>query len=77
MGGATAKIGDPSGRTTERDVLRDSLIDQNLIGIKRNIETIFQNHEELFWDKSIGHLKPPMYDKSNYYTKCYLMILSI
>ncbi|KAL3274701.1 hypothetical protein HHI36_016078 [Cryptolaemus montrouzieri] len=49
VGGATAKIGDPSGRTTERDVLSSKLIDDNIKGIYDNIKTIFENHEKYIW----------------------------
>jgi len=49
VGGATAKIGDPSGKSSERDPLSDDFIDANVAGLKRDLETIFQNHQELFW----------------------------
>lgn len=57
MGGATAKIGDPSGRKTERQEMLNSLIDDNVKGIKKNIETIFENHAKYFW-KGESPLKP-------------------
>lgn len=60
LGGATAKIGDPSGRTTERDKLQESIVDENLQYIRKDIYRIFQNHEQYLWDKIRGHLKPPM-----------------
>jgi len=49
VGGATAKIGDPSGKTVERDPLSDKAIEANVEGIKANLQTIFDNHLEHFW----------------------------
>lgn len=49
VGGATAKIGDPSGRLTEREELKNSSIDENIKGIYKNIETIFENHQKYIW----------------------------
>ncbi|XP_019760313.1 tyrosine--tRNA ligase, mitochondrial isoform X2 [Dendroctonus ponderosae] len=57
VGGATAKIGDPSGRKTERDALHTNTIDDNIAGLYKNIETIFNNHEKFLW-KSQEPLKP-------------------
>lgn len=57
MGGATAKIGDPSGRKTERDALQTNTIDDNIAGLYKNIETIFNNHEKFLW-KSQEPLQP-------------------
>ncbi|XP_066137626.1 tyrosine--tRNA ligase, mitochondrial [Euwallacea fornicatus] len=57
VGGATAKIGDPSGRKTERDEMHKNSIENNIKGIYRNIQTIFENHEKYLWkDQSL--LKP-------------------
>ncbi|XP_055346650.1 tyrosine--tRNA ligase, mitochondrial-like [Paramacrobiotus metropolitanus] len=49
IGGATAKIGDPSGKTAEREGLSPDVVQQNIIGIGRSIETIFANHEAFLW----------------------------
>ncbi|GJQ81769.1 hypothetical protein Trydic_g315 [Trypoxylus dichotomus] len=49
LGGATGSIGDPSGRSTERDELQSIFIEENVKGIKRNIEMIFENHQKYFW----------------------------
>lgn len=57
LGGATAKIGDPSGRKTEREELNKNFIDNNIKGIKKNIKTIFENHEKYLW-KDQDKLKP-------------------
>lgn len=57
VGGATAKIGDPSGRNTEREELSHIYIDENVEGISRNIKNIFENHKKYFWS-SKSLLKP-------------------
>jgi tyrosyl-tRNA synthetase len=49
IGGATAKIGDPSGKNTEREKLASVFIDENIKGIKSNIDKIFHNHEKYIW----------------------------
>src|SRR6056297_367991 len=36
-GGATGRIGDPSGRDTERELLDDTVIDRNLAAIRRQL----------------------------------------
>ncbi|KAI4457101.1 tyrosyl-trna synthetase [Holotrichia oblita] len=72
LGGATGNIGDPSGRTTERDELQSAFIDENVKGIKRNIEIIFENHRKYFWKDNEGNLpnvrvvnNAEWYDKMN------------
>uniref|UniRef100_A0A1A7WN42 Tyrosine--tRNA ligase n=1 Tax=Iconisemion striatum TaxID=60296 RepID=A0A1A7WN42_9TELE len=45
LGGATAQIGDPSGKTTERERLSAELADENTHGIRESIQRIFTNHE--------------------------------
>ncbi|KAJ8923189.1 hypothetical protein NQ315_001743 [Exocentrus adspersus] len=50
IGGATAKIGDPSGKSKERDVLSTAFVDSNIHGIHRNIQTVFSNHEKYLWN---------------------------
>lgn len=40
VGGATGMIGDPSGKSTERQFLDAPTIERNLQGIRRNLETI-------------------------------------
>ena len=49
IGSATALIGDPSGRRTERNSLDNKEIISNTDKIQRTIAQIFKNHEELFW----------------------------
>lgn len=50
VGGSTAKIGDPSGKNSDREALSKQHVDENILGIKTNIATIFANHEKLFWN---------------------------
>ncbi|KAK4526135.1 hypothetical protein GAYE_SCF20G4049 [Galdieria yellowstonensis] len=46
LGGATGKIGDPSGKSTERPLLDDETIARNLQGIRRNFQQIlFFSHD--------------------------------
>ncbi|KAK9883730.1 hypothetical protein WA026_001918 [Henosepilachna vigintioctopunctata] len=52
VGGATGKIGDPSGKATERDPLSIKSLDANVKGISKNIETIFENHKRYIWKKN-------------------------
>lgn len=40
MGGATGMIGDPSGKSSERQLLDDETIQHNLKGIKKNLERV-------------------------------------
>mmetsp|Transcript_2699 Transcript_2699/g.8177 ORF Transcript_2699/g.8177 Transcript_2699/m.8177 type:complete len:473 (-) Transcript_2699:1901-3319(-) len=42
VGGATGKVGDPSGKSSERPLLSDELIQENLAGITKNIRQILK-----------------------------------
>ena len=42
IGGFTAKIGDPSGKSSERPSLTEDVIDANTKGIERNLKRIFK-----------------------------------
>ena len=42
VGGATAMIGDPSGKSQERNLLDQEQIEKNKIGIKENLKSILQ-----------------------------------
>lgn len=42
VGGATGMIGDPSGKSSERQLLTPTVIEQNLRGIRKNLETILR-----------------------------------
>ena len=49
VGGATARIGDPSGKTHDRDKLASETVDANTVGIMENIDRIFTNHQKYLW----------------------------
>lgn len=58
IGGTTGRIGDPSGRSTERTEIKVDAIQHNLTCIERQIKTIFANHAKYFWDeKCSGNLQ--------------------
>src|SRR5690554_498242 len=46
VGGATGMIGDPSGRSTERNLLTKEQIEQNVNGLKAQMERIFDFSDE-------------------------------
>lgn len=50
IGGATALIGDPSGRKEERPILLEADVNNNAEEIANTIRTIFENHERYFCD---------------------------
>lgn len=54
IGGTTGRIGDPSGRTTERSEIEADTIDHNLECIRQQIETVFANHSKYLWDEKCG-----------------------
>lgn len=45
VGGATGMIGDPSGKTTERQLLDEAAIEKNVCGIQKNLETVLASSE--------------------------------
>ncbi|KDR12986.1 hypothetical protein L798_13192, partial [Zootermopsis nevadensis] len=51
VGGATGRIGDPSGHTVERPELQSTLVRTNVRSIEENIRQIFTNHEQYLWKK--------------------------
>lgn len=42
VGGATGMVGDPSGKSQERNLLDEAQIAENLVGIRQNIEQVLQ-----------------------------------
>ncbi|XP_025601738.2 tyrosine--tRNA ligase, mitochondrial [Athalia rosae] len=56
VGGATGQVGDPSHRKSARTEMEQALVAENIKCISKNIETIFKNHEEHFWE---GNKKLP------------------
>ncbi|OQR79807.1 putative tyrosine--tRNA ligase [Tropilaelaps mercedesae] len=49
VGDTTAKIGDPSGRLTERDPMEHKTIDGNCVGLEKNIMTVFDHFRKHFY----------------------------
>ena len=63
IGSATALIGDPSGRATERNKIENTTLLANTEKIQKTISQIFKNHEELFWKaekKNEGSILPKL-----------------
>lgn len=58
MGGATGHIGDPSGRSSDRIALQKDILQENIKSIKKNLETVFENHEKYLLPENKGPLKP-------------------
>ena len=55
IGGATGLVGDPSGRTKERDKMQIEALETNLKGLSENLSRIFSNYESLdLGNKSVG-----------------------
>lgn len=52
LGGATAQIGDPSGKSSERERLSVDTVEANTKRIRESIQRIFTNHELYFHDSS-------------------------
>lgn len=52
VGGATAQIGDPSGKTSERERLSAATAEANSHGIRASLQRIFTNHELYFHDSA-------------------------
>ncbi|XP_044050318.1 tyrosine--tRNA ligase, mitochondrial isoform X1 [Siniperca chuatsi] len=52
LGGATAQIGDPSGKTSERERLSADTVEASTRSIRESIQRIFTNHELHFHDSS-------------------------
>ncbi|XP_068244826.1 tyrosine--tRNA ligase, mitochondrial [Palaemon carinicauda] len=70
VGGATAQVGDPSGRSSERPLLRSEEVCSNAYAIAETIRKIFKNHNEIFWDEekeSLPQLR--IVDNSEWYNK--------
>ncbi|XP_070965624.1 tyrosine--tRNA ligase, mitochondrial-like isoform X1 [Oncorhynchus clarkii lewisi] len=52
IGGATAQIGDPSGKTSEREQLPSDVVEDNTRAIRDSLQRIFTNHELHFHNDS-------------------------
>ncbi|XP_061494721.1 tyrosine--tRNA ligase, mitochondrial [Rhineura floridana] len=56
VGGATARLGDPSGRTKEREVLSEECVRGHALGLCEGLQRLFDNHRELFWQGEVSRL---------------------
>jgi tyrosyl-tRNA synthetase len=61
VGGATGRIGDPSGRDTGRPMMTEETLGKNVAGLRRSYEKILGNSDFILvdnndWMKSYGHL---------------------
>nr|XP_060632792.1 tyrosine--tRNA ligase, mitochondrial [Anolis sagrei ordinatus] len=54
VGGATARLGDPSGRTQARETLSEEEAGARAEGLREGLERIFRHHRELFWGGAGG-----------------------
>lgn len=50
VGGATARLGDPSGRTKEREALGAERVRSNARALRQGLEAMGANHQQLFAD---------------------------
>ncbi len=60
VGGATGMIGDPGGKTIERQLLDEETIAKNLIGIRKNLESVLGGSVEILnnyeWFKNFSFI---------------------
>ena len=56
LGGATGRIGDPSGKSTERSLINTNVLSTNANGLKADILKVFENHKNYFWRPGAGDL---------------------
>ncbi|MDR1008726.1 MAG: tyrosine--tRNA ligase [Rickettsiales bacterium] len=61
VGGATGRIGDPSGRDTERNLLSEETLTANIAGIKRSLSYIFGQDVDVVdnydWFRKVGYIE--------------------
>ncbi|KAM6424828.1 tyrosine--tRNA ligase, mitochondrial [Rhynochetos jubatus] len=56
VGGATARLGDPSGRERAREALSAERVRAHARGLRAGLGRLFENHRELFWAGDGGRL---------------------
>lgn len=56
VGGGTGRIGDPSGKSTERNALDEAELNRNISGLKKQLHRIFDNHRKYLWNEQNGKL---------------------
>jgi len=58
IGGATARIGDPSGKSEERPLLDEAVVAANAQGIRRDVTAVFDNYDCLYEEDGGSSLPP-------------------
>uniref|UniRef100_A0A8D0QYE8 Tyrosine--tRNA ligase n=1 Tax=Sus scrofa TaxID=9823 RepID=A0A8D0QYE8_PIG len=72
VGGATARLGDPSGRTKEREALDAERVQSNALALRQGLQTLAANHQQLFTNgRSWGSFT--VLDNSAWYQKQHLV----
>lgn len=56
VGGGTGRIGDPSGKSTERNALDEAELNRNVSSLKKQLHRIFDNHRKYIWNDQNGKL---------------------
>lgn len=60
VGGATGMIGDPSGRSSERNLLDPESLEKNLVGIRHSLEAVLKGGVKIVnnytWFQNIGYI---------------------
>eukprot|EP00055_Hartaetosiga_balthica_P006152 m.18968 g.18968 ORF g.18968 m.18968 type:complete len:490 (-) comp5041_c0_seq1:186-1655(-) len=59
IGGATGRIGDPSGRSSERSLLPMETVNENVEGISKVLNRIFSNAQEIILEQVPGRVSHP------------------
>lgn len=76
LGGATARIGDPSGKDVERPLLSDEEIEANIRNIRSQVHAVFGDETRVFnnygWTKEINIIKF-LRDIGKYFTVNHMM----
>ncbi|OWF44251.1 tyrosine--tRNA ligase, mitochondrial-like [Mizuhopecten yessoensis] len=49
IGGATAMVGDPSGKTKDRNPMNVAEVEKNMESIAKSLQRIFDNHSQYMW----------------------------
>jgi tyrosyl-tRNA synthetase len=61
VGGATGRIGDPSGRDTERQLLDEATLQKNMAGIKKSLQNVFKDGityvDNYDWFKDVKYIE--------------------
>ncbi|KAH9503993.1 hypothetical protein Btru_067507 [Bulinus truncatus] len=52
LGGATVLIGDPSGKATERPMLKAEDVENNILSLMENVQKIVNNHQQFIYKGS-------------------------